>query len=180
MVHSCIAYDRTEVGWRLGRVYKSKVSRVLRCNAPRILNGVIVIHGGKLVMRLATKEEPQLTEKDKFRIQSTIIPPVKETLSLTEIVSPDSPPSLVIHHYLTIIWVSLHFSHDVFVYVMTTQWNTNDGEIHSKKIRVAFLPPEGGNIRGGEESALVPPVQPSAFNPLEVSMRTPSETYLPV
>lgn len=93
---------------------------MLRCNAPRILNGVVVMHGGELVMRQATKEEPQSMGKDKFLIQSTVIPPGKETLSLAEIVSSTSPLSLVTHHYLIITWVSLYVSCNVSVYVITT------------------------------------------------------------
>lgn len=41
-------------------------------------------------------------------------------------------------------------------------WNTTDGDAHSQKIRVTYLPPEGTNIPEEEEPA-PPPVQPSAF-----------------
>lgn len=52
------------------------------------------------VMLQAMKEEPPLAAKckDKFLIQSTLITPEKETLSLQDLVSPCSTTSLV---YLT-------------------------------------------------------------------------------
>jgi len=34
------------------------------------------------------------------------------------------------------------------------QWNTNDGETHSQRIKVTYLPPEGTNIPGEEDPAL--------------------------
>lgn len=61
---------------------------------------------------------------------------------------------------------------------MTTQWNTTDGDTHSQKIRVAYLPPEGTNIPEEEEPAPGPPVQPSGINPADVSAHTLRETQL--
>lgn len=60
---------------------------------------LFTICGGELVMLQAMKEEPPLTAKckDKFLIQSTIITPEKETLSLSDIVS-SSPPFFAICH----------------------------------------------------------------------------------
>ncbi|KAF9649397.1 VAMP-associated protein [Thelephora ganbajun] len=46
-------------------------------------------------------------------------------------------------------------------------WNTTDGDTHSQKIRVTYLPPEGTNIPEEEEPAPVPPVLPSMINPGE-------------
>lgn len=81
-----------------------------------------VLCGGELVMLQAMKEEPPLAAKckDKFLIQSTTITPEKETLSLTDIVSPSSLPFLATCHSLTDIWTSLLVSRNVSVYVMTT------------------------------------------------------------
>ena len=62
---------------------------------------------------------------------------------------------------------------------MTIQWNTNDNDAHSQKIRVTYLPQEGTNIPEEEEPAPVPPVQPSGFHP-DVSAHTLRETRPPV
>jgi hypothetical protein len=73
-------------------------------------------------MLQAMKEEPPLAAKckDKFLIQSTTITPEKETLSLNDIVSPNSLPFLATRHSRTDIWTSLLVSRNVSIYVMTT------------------------------------------------------------
>ncbi|KAJ3557818.1 hypothetical protein NM688_g1270 [Phlebia brevispora] len=82
------------------------------------------------VMLQAMKEEPPLAAKckDKFLIQSTLITPEKETLSLQDL------------------------------------WNGETTEdIHSQKIRVAYLPPEGQTVLEEEEEHSRPSIaeQPS-------------------
>ena len=140
--------------------------------APRMLNASLhTLCGGEIpVMLQAMKEEPPLAAKckDKFLIQSTTITPEKETLSLSDIVS--SPPSPILFPLLTNRHLnfpsSLRFAQRLCLR-MTIQWNTTDGDTHSQKIRVSYLPPEGTNIPEEEEPAPGPPV--SAFSPPEVS-----------
>jgi vesicle-associated membrane protein-associated protein A len=80
-------------------------------------------------MLQAMKEEPPLNSKckDKFLIQSTLITPDKETLPLNDIVSS-----------------RMHIDIQLFT---CSQWNVSEGEdanrIHSQKIKVVYLPPEG-------------------------------------
>jgi len=46
-------------------------------------------------------------------------------------------------------------------------WNAPDDRLHSQKIRVIYLPPEGTNIPEEEEPPVQPPVQPSTIFPQE-------------
>jgi hypothetical protein len=73
-------------------------------------------------MLQAMKEEPPLAVKcrDKFLIQSTTITPEKETLSLSDIVSPSPPPFLAACHSVPDFWISFPVLRNVAFYVMTT------------------------------------------------------------
>jgi vesicle-associated membrane protein-associated protein A len=86
------------------------------------------------------REEPPLSTrcKDKFLIQSTIITPEKEALSLQEIV----------RNPLPLFGCPLNSSN-------LLQWNvTGDGEdrVHSQKLKVNFLPPEGQTVEEEDET----------------------------
>ncbi|SRR6266702_1940675 len=91
-------------------------------------------------MLQAMKEEPPLNAKckDKFLIQTMLIPPEKATLPLHDLVRPLLRKLI---HYLTRVLVS--------------QWNTPEGEepgkVHSQKVKVNYLPPEGHPLEEEDE-----------------------------
>lgn len=89
------------------------------------------------VMLQAMKDEPPLNAKckDKFLIQSTAITPEKETMSLQDIVRS-------VH-----VWIASISDRS------SLQWTDATDEVHSQKIRVVYLPPEGQTVPEEEEGA---------------------------
>ena len=91
-------------------------------------------------MLQAMKEEPPLNAKckDKFLIQTMLIPSEKAALPLHDLVRPLLRKLI---YYLTRILMS--------------QWNTPEGEeqgkVHSQKVKVNYLPPEGHPLEEEDE-----------------------------
>jgi vesicle-associated membrane protein-associated protein A len=92
-------------------------------------------------MLQAMKEEPPLNAKckDKFLIQSMLIPPEKAAL----------PP-----HDLVRVLSSISSS-IIGMPILTPQWNVSEGEetgkVHSQKVKVNYLPPEGHPLEEEDE-----------------------------
>lgn len=88
-------------------------------------------------MLQAMKEEPPLNAKckDKFLIQSMSIPPEKAAIPLHDLV----------RHFLYMPVLDLTF----------LQWTTPEGEepgkVHSQKVKVNYLPPEGHPLEEEDE-----------------------------
>jgi vesicle-associated membrane protein-associated protein A len=79
------------------------------------------------------KEEPPLNAKckDKFLIQSMLIPPEKAALPPHDLVRLSPPVKPFIIPF----------------FILTSQWNVSEGEeqgkVHSQKVKVNYLPPDG-------------------------------------
>jgi vesicle-associated membrane protein-associated protein A len=83
------------------------------------------------VMLQAMKEEPPLNAKckDKFLIQSMLIPPEKAAVPL--------------HDLVRCLPRKAFFPFDLFFSQWTTPEGEEPGKIHSQKVKVNYLPPEG-------------------------------------
>ncbi len=91
-----------------------------------------------LVMLQAMKDELPINTKckDKFLIQSTIITPDKESMSLQDMVRPARVAAAA----------------SVGLRKHRVQWNVEGDEVHSQKIRVVYLPPEGQTVPEEDET----------------------------